>query len=59
MSDKKLTVELQYNQPKFTFEGSWSGKDIQIVTSFIRREYLRHQQLVRREGIQSLATANQ
>ena len=55
--DKKLTVNMNFNQPKFTFEGTWSGKDIQIVTSLIRREYLRHQQSVRREALQPV-TAN-
>ena len=55
--DKRLTVDMNYNQPKFTFEGMWTGKDVQIVMSLIRREYLRHQQLVRREALQP-ATAN-
>ena len=47
---KKLTV-IMYDlvKPTFVFDGVWTGKDISTVQSLVRREYLRHQQTIRRE----------
>lgn len=54
MEEKKLVIEMNFNQPKFTFEGFWTGKDIQTVSNLLRREYLRHQQSIRREAMQPI-----
>ena len=43
MAAKKLTVDLDYNQPQFDFDGNWTGKDIRVVIANIRRAYLRFQ----------------
>jgi hypothetical protein len=48
---KKLTI-IMYNlaKPTFVFDGVWTGKDIGTVQGLLRREYLRHQQTLRRES---------
>lgn len=47
MAAKKLTVDLDFNQPQFDFVGDWSGKDIRIVIANIRRAYLKLQRDLR------------
>jgi hypothetical protein len=50
-SAKSLTVDMSYSEPRFTFNGIWTGHDVRTVSTLIRREYLRHQQTTRREAM--------
>ena len=45
----KLTIELDFYKPKFTFEGDWTGKDVKVVRNLLWRGWLQHTQLIRRE----------
>lgn len=47
---KTLTIDFDYDKPKFTFQGTWIGRDISVIQTSIRREYLRHQQALRHES---------
>jgi hypothetical protein len=46
---KGVSIDFSYSSPKFSFEGDWTGKDVNIIRNLFRREYLRHQQSLRRE----------
>jgi hypothetical protein len=50
---KRVIIDLNYNSPKFTFTGEWTGKDVIITRNLFRREYLRHQQTLRREATET------
>ena len=34
-------------EPQYTFEGTWTGRDVNVVINTLRRAYLRSQQQVR------------
>lgn len=55
MAAKKLVVNLDYHQPEFTFEGTWTGKDVKVVLAHMRRAYLRHQRDTRRPANEQTA----
>lgn len=38
-SPKRLVIDMDFHTPRYTFEGSWTGKDILIVTNQLRRAY--------------------
>lgn len=47
---KRLTIELDYDRPKFTFTGPWTGKDIRVTRALIHREYFLLQASLRRSA---------
>lgn len=52
---KRLTVDFSYRTPKFQFEGTWTGADVRVVSTHLRRAYLRHQQEMRRSQANTIA----
>ena len=57
---RKLTVILHdLTKPTFIFDGVWTGKEVGVVQGLLRREYLRHQQTIRRESATPLTAVSE
>jgi len=50
--NKKLTITLQITkEPRYDFEGEWSGRDISLVARTIVRAYRKVQLVARKEAM--------
>ena len=52
---KRLVIDLDFHTPRYAFEGSWTGKDIRIVTNQLRRAYVGYKQNLIRQATEQEA----